>query len=174
MLPQFRSQPLFIASAADSGAVFVTPWCSWKSRIAPQSEMTCPSKPQHLRRMSIRSSRFPQQGDPLTLLYAPMTASTFPSCTQARNAGRYVSNRSCCDTLASKPWRQPSGPLWTAKCFAQAAAFSTFSSCPCMPCTNRTPIREVRYGSSPKVSCPRPQRGSRKMLMFGAQKVSPL
>ena len=29
------------------------------------------------------------------------------------------------------------------------------------------PIWEVKYGSSPYVSGPRPQRGSRKILMFG-------
>src|SRR3954464_5032866 len=40
-----------------------------------------------------------------------------------------------------------------------------------MPVTNATPMRAVRNGSSPYVSCPRPQRGSRKMLMFGAQNV---
>ena len=46
-------------------------------------------------------------------------------------------------------------------------------SSPCNPVTNATPIREVRKGSSPYVSCPRPQRGSRKMLMFGDQMSSP-
>jgi hypothetical protein len=41
------------------------------------------------------------------------------------------------------------------------------------PVTNATPMRPVRNGSSPYVSCPRPHRGSRKMLIFGDQKSSP-
>ncbi len=35
-------------------------------------------------------------------------------------------------------------------------------------------MRPVRNGSSPYVSCPRPHRGSRKILIFGDQTVNPL
>ena len=43
-----------------------------------------------------------------------MMLSAFASTMQASNAGRYVSRRSFSLTTASKLWRSPSGPLWTA------------------------------------------------------------
>ena len=42
-------------------------------------------------------------------------------------------------------------------------------SSPCRPRTNATPIRATRYGSSPKVSSVRPQRGSRQTSSTGAR-----
>ena len=42
-----------------------------------------------------------------------------------------------------------SGPLWTAKCFAQAMALMYFGSSPCNPRMNATASRAVRNGSSP-------------------------
>ena len=49
------------------------------------------------------------------------------------------------DTCASKVWRSASGPLCTAKCFAQAAVFRYFPS-PWSPRTYSLPSSEVRYG----------------------------
>ena len=45
---------------------------------------------------------------------------------------------------------------------------------PCIPWTKATPIREVRWGSSPYVSLPRPHRGSLKMLMLGPKQLRAL
>src|SRR5271157_1173126 len=123
--------------------------------------------------MSTMSFLLAQQGSLFVLLYAPITASTFASCTLALNAGKYVSRKSFSDTTALKLCLSASGPECTAKCFAQAAVFMYFLSSPCMPFINATAMREVRYGSSPYVSWPLPQRGSRKIFIFGLQKVSP-
>ena len=46
------------------------------------------------------------EGTPFTLLYEHMTPDALPRVTHDRNAGRYVSCRSCSDTIASKPWRE--------------------------------------------------------------------
>ena len=86
--PQLRSQPADRAMAADSWGVRVTMWPVWKSRTAQQSDTTCPAKPQASRRMSRSRVTLPQQGSPLVLLYAPMTASTFAFVTRSRKAGR--------------------------------------------------------------------------------------
>lgn len=45
---------------------------------------------------------------------------------------------------------------------------------PCIPLTKATPICEVSQGSSPHVSIPLPQRGSRKIFILGDQNVSPV
>ena len=82
------SQPFFIASAALSSGLLVTPCPVWKSINAQQSDTTKPAKPHLLRRMSTSSVLLPQQGSPLTRLYAPMTLSTSASLTSASNAGK--------------------------------------------------------------------------------------
>ena len=56
----------------------------------------------------------PEHGSPFVRLYADITLTAFASVTQAWKAGRYVSRRSFASTTASKPWRSPSGPWWTA------------------------------------------------------------
>src|SRR4029078_5198067 len=103
-----------------------------------------------------------------------MMLSAFASVMHASNAGRDVSRRFFSLTTASQLWRSPFGPLGTAECFRAATTFRYVGSSPCSPRQNATPSRAVRYGHSPYVSWPRPQRGSRKMLMLGDQNVSPL
>jgi hypothetical protein len=44
-------------------------------------------------------------------------------------------------------------------------------SSPCKPFTTASANADVRKGSSPNVSLPRPQRGSLKRLMWGVQQV---
>src|SRR6185312_6287003 len=98
-----------------------------------------------------------------------MTSRTCASLTSDLKAGRYVSHKSRGLILFTfSVWRLHSGPECTAKCLAQASSLRYFaSSGPCNPFTTATPIREVRYGSSPYVSWPRPQRGSLKILILG-------
>ena len=119
------------------------------------------------------SSLLPQQGLLFVLLYAHIIASTFTS-TKDLNAGKYVSYKSFFDTCALKLCLSFSGPEWTAKCFAHAATFKYFLSFPCIPFTKARPIKDVKYGSSPYVSWPLPQRGSLKILILGDQKVKPV
>src|SRR6266436_7438010 len=144
------------------------------SSIAPQSDTTYPANPHSLRNMSVSNRLFAQQGSPSVLLYAHIAEAACASTTVARNAGKYVSLKSRSYTFASKLCRSGSGPLCTAKCFGVATTFRYRGSFPCNPLTKETPNLEVRYGSSPYVSCPRPHLGSRKILMLGLQNVSPL
>lgn len=74
-----------------------------------------------------------------------------------------------------KLWRVFSGPLWTAKCLAQAISlWYLLELSPWSAFTTLIPIRPFMYGSSPYDSCPRPHLGSRKMLIVGVQKDNPL
>ena len=56
---------------------------------------------------------------------------------------------------------------------AQAAALRYLGWSPCKPVTKAAAISPAKKGSSPQVSWPRPQRGSRKMFTLGDQKVRP-
>ena len=80
-----------------------------------------------------------------------------------------MSSRSWAETHTSTEWRVDSGPLCTAKCLGLAITWGRCASGPCMPRTKALANVPVRKGSSPYVSWPRPQRGSRKMLMLGDQ-----
>lgn len=96
----------------------------------------------------------------------------------------HVCSRSARETLASYERRYwPSVPptakfdsrLYAAKClatFRTARIPVRFGSC--MPATYAAPSVPVSVGSSPYVSCARPQRISRTMLMLGAKKESAL
>ncbi len=63
---------------------------------------------------------------------------------------------------------------YAPKCLQHAEALRYRPSSPsCMPRTKAAAYSPLQKGSSPGVSWPRPHRGSRKMLMLGAQNVSP-
>ena len=79
------------------------------SKIAPQSETTCPLKFHDSLNIFSMSSLLPQQGLLFVLLYAHIIASTFTS-TKDLNAGKYVSYKSFFDTCALKLCLSFSGP----------------------------------------------------------------
>ena len=64
---------------------------------------------------------------------------------------------------------------YASKLLQLAAIFKYRSSSPrCKPLISEYTYCDVRNVSSPGVSCPRPQRGSRKILIFSVKKLRPV
>lgn len=130
---------------------------------ARPSAMTRPSNSQLSLRSSVRRARLPEQGMPSTSLYAAMTAAA-PARIPARAAGRWISCSSRNPRSDSAELRPPTVAPCPAKCLSTTGALSPAKTpVPCMPRTSASVSRAARYGSSPKHSSVRPQRGSRAM-----------
>jgi Fic family protein len=82
-------------------------------------------------------------------------------------AGRFQAKS--CSSIFIEPSCRLYSELLPAKCLGVATVFRYLGSSPCNPRTNATPMRAISQGSSVNDSSYRPHRGSRSMLMTGAQ-----
>ena len=88
-------------------------------------------------------------------------------------SGQSDSRARVCDCATSNAGKF-SMPGSTSELMWRCPTLVYMLSLPCMPLTNASARVPVRSGSSPYVSEPRPQRGSRNMLMLGAKAFRPL
>ena len=86
---------------------------------------------------------------------------------------RNVSRSTRIETFTGAQFVPDSGWPCAAKCFSVAmhARLSANVASPWKPRTAATPIRATRYGSSPKVSSTRPQRGIARDVDHGRQRL---
>ena len=110
------------------------------------------------------------RGDAVDLVVRGHDARTLAQCIAAANGGKKVSRSVRSEMLAGPTLVPLSGWPWPVMCLSVAKTLPSASGSvsPCSPRTAAMPSWPTRYGSSPKVSSIRPQRGSRATSTTGA------